>query len=72
MILILLKLFYIPFPVSDFFPSISPLLCREENAYYCIVVIVCCCYSYRVTEPDDLVALQDQEWGPLVEWFNKR
>lgn len=27
---------------------------------------------FRVTEPDDLVARQTQEWDPLIKWFNER
>ena len=29
-------------------------------------------YSYRATDPDDLVMLQTREWDPVIKWFNSR
>ena len=29
-------------------------------------------YSFRASEPDDLVEMQQKEWDPLLSWFNKR
>lgn len=28
--------------------------------------------SFRATEPDDLVAMQLEEWDPVIKWFNER
>ena len=29
-------------------------------------------YSFRATEPDDLIAMQQKEWDPVIKWFNER
>lgn len=37
-----------------------------------IDIIVHAINSFRATEPDDLVAMQQKEWDPVIKWFNER
>ena len=38
--------------------------------FYCVDACVYC--RSRATEPDALAAMQQEEWDPVISWFNER
>ena len=42
----------------------------HANKHVNTVVLVF--YSYRASEPPELVDLQNKEWDPLVDWLEER
>lgn len=38
---------------------------------HCYIIIMYS-LSFRATEPDDLIAMQQKEWDPVIKWFNER
>ena len=42
--------------------------CMDEYHY----IIIMYSFSFRATEPEDLIAMQQEEWDPIIKWFNER
>ncbi len=40
--------------------------------YYIIIMYSLIQFSFRATEPEDLIAMQQKEWDPIIKWFNER
>lgn len=45
---------------------------REQAAQSLVAYLQSDTLLSRVSEPDELVAMQQEEWDPVIHWFNKR